>query len=74
MNSTKPPSLMINQRGIPSNECLSCGSNVQVIKAVFEDYDIVMWFLDSFCAECGSPMTAPCPIDDPERSEHNELD
>lgn len=31
-----------------------------------------MWFLDSFCADCGSPMTAPTPIDNPD--ERDPLD
>jgi len=58
--------LAIDQRGIPSNECINCGSDIQVIRAIFKDYELVMWFLDSFCATCGSPMTAPTPSDHPE--------
>lgn len=65
---------MIDQRGIPSNECIYCGSNVQVIRAIFEDYQIVEWFLDSFCADCGSPMTAPTPVDNPEFNLKGEED
>ena len=60
------PTQLIDQRGVPSNECINCGSNVQVIRAIFSDYELVMWFLDSFCAQCGSPMTAPTPIDHPD--------
>jgi len=31
-----------------------------------------MWFLDSFCAGCGSPMTAPTPVDNPEYIEGDD--
>lgn len=64
--------MTIDQRGIPSNECINCGCNVQVIRAIFQDYELVMWFLDSFCSDCGSPMTAPTPIDNPEYVEEDE--
>jgi hypothetical protein len=64
--------LTIDQRGIPSNECINCGSNIQVIRAIFADYELVMWFLDSFCAGCGSPMTAPTPVDNPEYIEGDD--
>jgi len=48
---------------VPTNECLHCGSNTFTIKAVFEDYEIVGYYLDAECAGCGSPLTAPCPVD-----------
>ena len=57
---------LIDQRGIPTHECLNCGSNIFNIRAVFEDYTIVTWFLEGTCAECGSPVTVPCPVDDPD--------
>lgn len=66
MSSTNSNRLMINQRGIPSNECINCGSNIQVVRAIFQDYELVMWFTDSFCGTCGSPMTTPTPVDHPE--------
>jgi hypothetical protein len=34
---------------------------------VFEDYDITGWYLEGSCSCCGSPLTVPCPVDDPER-------
>lgn len=37
-----------------------------LIKAVFEDYELAGYQLDAECAECGSPLTAPCPVDRPE--------
>lgn len=57
---------LIDQRGIPSNECINCGSNIQVVRAIFQDYELVMWFTDSFCGTCGSPMTTPTPVDHPD--------
>jgi hypothetical protein len=44
-----------------------CGSNIFVIRASFEDYEIAAWFLEGECAGCGCPVTVPCPADDPER-------
>ncbi|NBR26236.1 MAG: hypothetical protein EBU08_21115 [Micrococcales bacterium] len=73
MSSTRS-NLTIDQRGIPSNECINCGSNIQVIRAIFADYELVMWFLDSFCAGCGSPMTAPTPVDNPDYKEEDDDD
>ena len=58
--------MAIDQRGIPSSECLNCGDNIQVIRAIFDEGDLVDWFSDSFCASCGSPMTAPHPLQDEE--------
>jgi hypothetical protein len=58
--------LTIDQRGIPTHQCLNCGCNVFVIKATFEDYDISGWFMDAECSCCASPLTAPCPVDHPE--------
>lgn len=57
---------LLDQRGIPTNECLHCGSNVFTIKAVFEDYEIAGYYLDATCAICDSPLTAPCPVDRPD--------
>jgi hypothetical protein len=58
---------LIDQRGIPTHACLNCGSNVFIIQAVFEDYDIAGWYIDGSCSSCGSPLTVPCPVDDPAR-------
>jgi hypothetical protein len=57
--------VLIDQRGIPTHACLSCGCNVFLIHATFEEYDIAGWYLDGTCSCCGSPLTAPCPVDDP---------
>ncbi|MBM3669954.1 MAG: hypothetical protein FJW97_08090 [Actinobacteria bacterium] len=56
----------IDQRGIPTNACVMCGCNILVIRAVFEDYELTGYLLDAECACCGSPVTAPCPLDRPD--------
>jgi hypothetical protein len=48
----------------PIHVC-SCGSEVFNIMASFEDYEIVWWFLDGNCANCGNLVTIPCPADKP---------
>ncbi len=55
----------IDQRGMPTHACLVCGSTLFRIYATFEDYDISGWLLDGECAHCTSPVTVPCPVDDP---------
>lgn len=59
---------MFDSRGIPSSQCLSCGSDLIRITAKFdpETYEISMYLLhDAECSICGSPMTAPTPLDIP---------
>ena len=48
----------------PIHTC-SCGSQVFNVMASFEDYEIVWWFLDGTCANCGNLVTIPCPADKP---------
>lgn len=55
----------IDTRGIPVHECFNCGSTLLKIVAYFEDYDIAGWLMDAECANCGAPLTAPCPVDNP---------
>ena len=40
-----------------------CGSQVFNIMASFEDYELVWYFLDATCANCGNIVTVPCPVD-----------
>lgn len=56
----------IDTRGIPTHQCLNCGSRMFRIAAMFEDYDIAMWGLEAECYECGAPVTVPCPVDSPD--------
>ncbi len=58
-------SSVIDTRGLPSHECVNCGSNMFLIVASFEDYEISMWGLDAHCANCDAPVTVPCPVDRP---------
>jgi hypothetical protein len=52
-------------RGEPTHACV-CGSMLWNIKAMFQDYEISMYFLDMECSECGSRATAPTLVDMPE--------
>lgn len=49
----------------PVHVC-SCGSQVFNVMATFEDYELVWWFLDATCAECGALVRVPCPVDNPD--------
>jgi hypothetical protein len=52
-------------RGEPTHVC-PCGSTLWDVKAMFQDYEISMYFLDMECAECGTKATAPTLPDMPE--------
>ena len=54
---------LINQRGIPSHECLNCGSDTFKILARFDDFEVSWWSLNGYCYVCGAPVTVPCPAD-----------
>jgi len=59
----------INTRGIPSNECLACGSTLFTVQVQFdEDYNVASYLLNAECSICGSLVTAPTAIDHPEYS------
>lgn len=59
----------IDTRGVPSHECLNCGSVHFQILAQFEDYAISWYSLNGVCHECKAPLTVPCPSDDPTQLE-----
>lgn len=42
-----------------------CGSRVWNIQAMFDDYEISMYFTEMECALCGTLATAPTPVDNP---------
>ena len=64
INSLRPHDYnnAMDLRGTPTHVC-PCGSIVWDLKAIFEDGEIVTYFLDMECANCGSLATAPTPID-----------
>lgn len=49
-------------RGTPTHVCV-CGCNVFNLKVIFDDFQIMQYFLDMECANCGSLATAPTPVD-----------
>ena len=58
--------MVLDARGLPTHACPVCGHLVFKIKAMFEDYDIAVWFVDGECDDCGTLVTVPCPVDDPD--------
>lgn len=40
-----------------------CGSFVWNVKASFDNYELVSYFVDMECAACGSYALAPTPLD-----------
>lgn len=46
-----------------SVEVCPCGSELWNVKCVFKQGQIVFYFLDMECAECGTLATAPTEID-----------
>ena len=51
-------------RGEPTHVC-PCGSMLWNIQAMFDDYEISMYFTDMECSLCGTKATAPTPVDKP---------
>ena len=59
----------LDARGIPTNECPSCGSQLFTVQVHFdEDYNVAQYFTDAMCSICFTLVTAPTPIDHPEYS------
>jgi len=49
-------------RGVPTHVC-PCGCDIWNLKVIFDDFEIVSYFIDMECAHCGSIATAPTPLD-----------
>jgi hypothetical protein len=48
--------------GIPTHVC-PCGCRLLKVNCIFEDGEIILWFTNAECAECGARLTAPTPVD-----------
>jgi uncharacterized Zn finger protein len=56
--------MSLNARGIPTRVCPICGTNIFKILVTFdEDYNLEEYLLNAECAECGTLITAPTPLD-----------
>jgi endogenous inhibitor of DNA gyrase (YacG/DUF329 family) len=54
----------MNARGIPTASCPECGTNIFKILVTFdEEYNIEQYLLNAECAECGTLINAPTPLD-----------
>lgn len=62
----------IDQSGIPTNECINCGSQWFQIHAFFQDYEIAAYIIEAKCSGCGADVTAPTPIDHPDYEEEDD--
>jgi hypothetical protein len=51
--------------GVVTHVCI-CGGNLWKILATFDDYEIAMYSLEMYCAECGAKAKTPTPLDKPE--------
>lgn len=51
-------------RGVPMGDICVCGSEIFHALVAFQDKEIVFYFLDGECANCGSMVTLPYPNND----------
>ncbi len=58
----KQPLVKDNYRGIPTHAC-PCGCIVFKVNCIFEEGEIVLWFTEAECSDCGALLTAPTPKD-----------
>jgi hypothetical protein len=47
------------------HECPICESNIWNIKAIFQDYEVSMYFVEMECSVCGTYAKAPTLVDKP---------
>lgn len=53
-------------RGLGPIHICPCGSQVFNVMASFENYELVWYFLDATCVNCGNLVCVPCPVDSPD--------
>lgn len=60
---------MIDARGIPTCQCPSCGGTLFKALVAFdpETYTVGMYHLDIECYKCNTMVTAPTPLDNPNK-------
>ena len=60
---TLPKPFGADLRGLGPIHVCPCGSQVFNVMCAFEDNELVWWFLDGTCVNCGNLVTVPCPAD-----------
>ena len=50
-------------RGLGPIHVCPCGSQVFNVMCSFEDYELVWYFLDATCVNCGNLVVVPCSVD-----------
>jgi hypothetical protein len=61
--NTLPKPFGTDLRALGPVHVCPCGSQVFNVMASFEDYELVWYFLDATCVNCGNLVTVPCPVD-----------
>ena len=60
---TLPESFGSDLRQLGPIHVCTCGCQVFNVLASFEDYELVWYFLDATCVNCGNLVIVPCPVD-----------
>ena len=60
---TLPKPFGADLRGLGPVHVCTCGSQVFNVMCTFEEYEIVWYFLDATCVNCGNLVVVPCPVD-----------
>ena len=55
----------IDQSGFITHVCFNCGSNIFMVKATFDDYEMGLLWPEGICTGCDSTVTIPTPMDHP---------
>ena len=62
-SDTLPEPFGADLRGLGPIHVCPCGSQVFNVMASFEDYELVWYFLDATCVNCGNLVVVPCSVD-----------
>jgi len=58
-----PPKFGSDLRSLGPIHACPCGSIVFNVMASFDNYEMVWYFLDATCVNCGNLVLVPCPVD-----------